>query len=50
MIKQGGHIFEKQSSLRFPGHFKNFSLSNSREENSMECIFVGDHVTKFHFP
>ena len=29
--------------------FLNFSLSNSREENSMECIFVDDHVTKFHF-
>ena len=25
--------------------FLNFSPRNSREENLMECIFVGDHVT-----
>ena len=49
---QGDHIFEKLNSLSFleiSGIFLTFSLSNSREKNSMECLFVGDHVTCFLF-
>ena len=51
-MNQGDHIFEKLNSLSFPGDFQHilsFSLGNSREKNSMECIFVGDHITCFSF-
>ena len=46
-IRVAKYIFEKLNSLSFPWDFQgilNFSLSNSREENSTKCIFVGDHV------
>ena len=47
----GGHIFEKLNSLSISRAFKNFSLTITQERklNSMECIFVSDHVTYFSF-
>ena len=52
-MNQGDHIFEKLNSLSFPGDFQDifkfFPGQLKREKNSMECIFVGDHITCFSF-
>ena len=47
-----GHIFEKLNSLSFPCDFRGifkFFAEQLKRGNSMECIFVGDHVKYFSF-
>ena len=49
MYVQGGHIFERLNSLRFPGYFQIFP-EQLKGKNSMEYIFGGSYVTYFYFP
>ena len=49
---QGGHIFKRLNSLSFPEIsrvFSNFSLSNSREKNLLQYIFICDYATYLTF-
>ena len=46
---QDDHIFEKLNSLSFQDILNVFPEQLKREKLD-ECIFVGDHVTYFHFP
>ena len=48
VCRQGGHIFEKLISLSFLWDFQGifiFSLSNSREESSLQYIFIDKYIT-----
>ena len=48
--KQGGHIFEKPNSLRFPGHFKIFPWATQERKIQRNAFLLAIMSHLVHFP